>query len=327
VSTNLLQTCKVIGALFLIVGCVLGLAAEDLASNTDETTDIFGVSMLHPTLPDGAAWDSSTWSNGIVRSLTSRQTDPYDGWFTPTGSSGVTTILGDGTAKIVDSPRAYIQDPPYYPDIWRNVEATYYAKLIEAEDPPGHSGLKLGVRTDHGALPFNDCMGVTYYGILRYDGKATLLKELKHPLSLAGGITLDNIWGTDADGNALRMPEDKWIGIKVVVRNLKDDNRVKLELYRDMTGGVNGGKWELMLHTVDDGNWLASEGSTNGCAYEENYVNTLRRAGCFARFDGVDDLRMKWFSVREIEKFSGPFEYQPEIYQEAILHSTLMSLF
>lgn len=323
----MLKTFKVIGAFVLITGCVLGLAAQNLASITTDSTDTFGVAKLHPTLPDGPTWHSIKWDNGEERSLTSRQTDPYDGWFTPTGSSGVITILGGGTAKIVGSPRAYIQDPPSYPDTWRNVEATYYAKLIEAEAPPSHSGLKLGVRTDHGALPFNDCMGVTYYGILRFDGSATLLKELKHPSSLAGGIVLDNIWGTDADGNALRMPEDKWIGIKVVVRNLKDKKRVKLELYLDMTGGKNGGKWELMLHTVDDGNWWTAGGSTEGCDYEENYVNTPKRAGCFARFDGVDDLRMKWFSIREIKKFSGPFEYQPEVYQEALLHSTLMSLF
>jgi len=50
------------------------------------------------------------------------------------------------------------------------------------------------------------------------------------------------------------LPKDTWIGFKFVLRNIKDNGNVKLELYRDMTDDVNGGQWQKVTEFVDNGN-------------------------------------------------------------------------
>jgi hypothetical protein len=48
------------------------------------------------------------------------------------------------------------------------------------------------------------------------------------------------------------LPRGVNIGVKYVLRNLPQD-RVKLELYRDLTGGKEGGTWEKMTEFIDTG--------------------------------------------------------------------------
>jgi hypothetical protein len=48
-------------------------------------------------------------------------------------------------------------------------------------------------------------------------------------------------------------PEDKgiplgeWVGFKFIVKSLPTEGSLLLELYRDLTDGKNGGKWEKVL--------------------------------------------------------------------------------
>jgi hypothetical protein len=47
------------------------------------------------------------------------------------------------------------------------------------------------------------------------------------------------------------FPKDQWIGMKFVVFNIVGTNSVQLELYVDLTDGVNGGSWNLVHSFVD----------------------------------------------------------------------------
>ena len=43
------------------------------------------------------------------------------------------------------------------------------------------------------------------------------------------------------------------MGVKYVLRNMDSDSKVKLELYRDLAGGAQGGEWEKLYEFIDDG--------------------------------------------------------------------------
>jgi hypothetical protein len=66
-----------------------------------------------------------------------------------------------------------------------------------------------------------------------HDGDMGFFKESKYP----DGESRERyaIW----NGNPL--PHGKWIEMKFVVYNIDGDQHVKLELYRDLSEGVNGG--------------------------------------------------------------------------------------
>ena len=52
------------------------------------------------------------------------------------------------------------------------------------------------------------------------------------------------------------LPKDTAIGVKYILRNVRQNTAVKVELYRDLTGGANGGHWEKLTEYTDSGeNW------------------------------------------------------------------------
>ena len=55
------------------------------------------------------------------------------------------------------------------------------------------------------------------------------------------------------------MPYDQWVGFKMVAID-QCDGGVRLELYRDLTDGKDGGQWEKILSHVDDGGWQTEDG-------------------------------------------------------------------
>lgn len=269
-------------------------ASEDPAPPVSVQTatwgeDQFGTSLLAP-VASGAEWSSDAWSNGRSRSFYSGSRDPYDSMLFMRGE-GRLQIHGNGVASVSGrAPRIYIQRPDQKA-IWQNVEVTYYARVISLSNPPSHVGLKIGARSSHGTLPFDNCNAKTYYGILRFDGGATINKELRHGASLAGVRAEDSLW--DA------VPKDQWIGIKFIVRDTPSGD-VSMKLYRDMTGGKDGGTWEEILTHVDDGNWpIASDPA--GCNYEPDLVIEGKAPAVFARFDGVGRIDLRDFSVRTVE--------------------------
>ena len=84
--------------------------------------------------------------------------------------------------------------------------------------------------------------------------------------------------------------------MKFVVYNIDGDQLVKLELYCDLSEGVNGGGWEKIGETIDKGGWVAA----HDCAYPSDFI-PVEGGVVFLRNEvEVSDPRYKLFRIREI---------------------------
>ena len=76
---------------------------------------------------------------------------------------------------------------------------------------------------------------------------------------------------------------------------------MKLEVYRDLTEGVDGGDWVLMSETVDDGGWFTETTCEEHSPVDGQSDLVWEEGGVtFIRNTGVTEARYKWFTVREI---------------------------
>ncbi|MEN9354903.1 MAG: hypothetical protein RL318_2228, partial [Fibrobacterota bacterium] len=151
----------------------------------------------------------------------------------------------------------------------------------------------------HASSGGNDCDATTYYARFRNDGKWDFEKELKHPGSTywsgSGFNTQDPLW------RGARLPQNRWIGMKYIVRNIDNDAHVKLELYIDTVSNgtpVNGGMWQKVGAVVDSGTW--SSGDVSGCGYAQNAIINPGHGTFLLRTDG-DTAVYKMVSIREID--------------------------
>ena len=255
--------------------------------------DPFGIREIYPTAPNGAEWTSEHWE-GEDYTISGRS-DPND----PSGLSG---MRGDGTLSVEDGvltmsgsqPRIYIYEPDSGP--WQNVEVTAYYQRIE-DAGEAYAGLVIGVRSgEDGHTDSNACDAHTYYARVRNDGAFDFEKELEHPASSTQArVQPDDAW---PDGE---VPRSTWIGFKFVIYNVSGGD-VKFEAYRDMTNGEDGGDWELVNETVDDGGWFVdtscSEHDPDG---GESDMIVTEGGTTFIRNTEVDEALYRWVSVREIE--------------------------
>jgi hypothetical protein len=258
--------------------------------------DVFGIDQLYPSAASGAEWTSAHWASGDAYSITGR-TDAND----PLGISGMRgtgtlDVTGDGELVMGGSqPRIYIYPGDAGP--WQNLEITAYYQRVE-DSATAYAGLVIGARSGpEGHTDSTPCDAHTYYARVRNDGAFDFEKELEHPAS----ATQSRIDPETAWPPAGVVPFDTWIGFKFVIYNLGDGN-VKLEAYRDLTSGENGGTWEKVNETVDDGGWFVettcSEHEPNADGQSELIVT--EGGTTFIRNTEVTEARYRWVSVREI---------------------------
>ena len=174
---------------------------------------------------------------------------------------------------------------------FRDVEVTVYYKRGMGEKPYGglYVGTRSGRSVSHAPRDSTDsCNATTYYGRMLHDEDMEFFKELKHP----DGESRERyaIW----NGNPL--PHGKWIGMKFVVYNIDEDQHVKLELYRDLSEGVNGGDWEKIGETIDKGGWVAA----HDCEYPSDFILVEGGVVLLKNEVEISDPRYKLFSIREI---------------------------
>ena len=270
-----------------------GISLLPTGSVAAAALDEFGVEQIYPTLTDTTSWNSVHWNNGNPRVLTSaHERDPDDPtqWSMMRGR-GELDFKGDERMFMGgEQPRLYLSDVPN--KFWKNVEATVYYKRIK-DDSTNWGGIVIGTRSGpegHGSDP---CSATTYYARIRHDGKMDFQKELMHPKSQVRES--GPIWGGGP------LPKNQWIGMKFVVYNINGDTNVKLELYRDLAEGDNGGTWEKLGEYTDNGGWDPE----HDCAYEPDHIITEGGGVVFIRNTGVKEARYKWFTVREIDASSG----------------------
>jgi hypothetical protein len=229
---------------------LIPLAALFLTSSfalpADLPRDGFGIGQLFPTRPGGREW-AAKWS-GPARTFTG--IDPQDPWFDADHGTGHYTADGKGkltaTGPIV---RMYVHDPAKQVEWAENLEITVYFTRRSETKLLSYSGLQIFARTDHGTTGKEsdnlcDCRG--YGAKVTVDGRFEFEKEITH----------HHERGSDSVATARpwkELPKDQPVGVKYILRNLRGNTQVKLELYRDLTKGLNGGQWEKMTEFTDTG--------------------------------------------------------------------------
>jgi hypothetical protein len=267
-------------------------------------TDKFGIQMLYPTLSGGMEWYSK-WDNGIARSWGYAK-DPSDSWFSSSHGSATFSTTGDGILKISGStPRMYVQDPQLL-NQWKNVEVTMYFMRV-SDSNVAWSGMEAVARSNHGTTNqpetsyLCDTRGID--ARMRDDGHIDFEKETSHPNS----VTVSNkpMWSGG-------LPQNTWIGYKLVVYDLPDGN-VKLQLWMDATDGLNGGTWIKLNEFIDTGSNFGVGGTSckQGMDPAMKLTNAPARDGSesgkpnistYFRADGINTngLLYKDGSIREI---------------------------
>lgn len=261
-----------------------------------------GIKMIYPTKENGRVW-SAIWASENAKTLKSGQRDPSDSEFIVRGNG---TVFIDGTGVVHlqgDSPRMYVFDPTKNKK-WNNVEVTVYAKRISESGAISSQGIVIGARSEHqDATNENSCLGATYYGRLLYDGRAVFQKEVIHEGAYSSNKPNENnmaVWNTP-DGT---LPRNVWIGVKFIVKTNPDAILVKLELYRDLTDGHNGGTWKKVAEYTDKGDWSQTGSGADVmkvCGYPASKILLDPGTSVFIRNDKVKDVEYKLFSIREIK--------------------------
>jgi hypothetical protein len=250
--------------------------------------DVFGVTELFPTVSGGLEWDARYWSGEphMVDFGTADPADPH-GLANQRGD-GVVTVVGDGTLRMTgNQPRIYLGTANDHP--WLNVEVTVYYQRVEDDDTP-YAGLVVGARSGPNGHGGDNCTATTYYARFRNDGDADVEKELEHPAAQPRETT--PLWSGDDP------PHDTWIGMKFVVRNVAGGEHVRLQVFRDLTEGEDGGAWEPIIDYTDSGGW----NPPHDCDYAGDLIVTQGGGVVLIRNTGVigQGALYKWLTVREI---------------------------
>ena len=269
-----------------------------------EGKDLFGIDKIYQTKEGGREWyvdmehpfSDDLFSSTFERNIT-RQED--SSW----RIAGPAVRLNVGT--------------PPNTEVWKNVEITGYAKVIDsissssssssndsrASDSNNGEGEEKDFASDldwraRGGRHNNEnpCEGTAYTGTIDIDGNVRWKKEIWH----TGGYT---------DARAVEKVTDsivdRWIGWKVVMYNINNNNNsnstaVKLESYLD---DKNNNEWRKVTDLVDDGGWSANSSDKEfysaGCNRPKDYIITNGGPRVTFRSDNTI-WDFKNLSVREI---------------------------
>jgi hypothetical protein len=187
--------------------------------------------------------------------------------------------------------KGYIQSP----NDWKNVEMTGYFKVnsfTEATQngPPHIELVARGGRNTHDIGTIDglsrQCEATTYHSNTYLDGRVKFEKDLEHII----GYTK----GDPEKQHAISPLLGRWIGIKAVFYNLPDGS-VKLEQWIDENSDNH---WHRVFQYTDDGNW---GGGNPNCGGPDDEVITWGGPIAVFRWDNIDDMDVKYFSVREIQ--------------------------
>jgi hypothetical protein len=262
--------------------------------------DAFGTKNLYPSASGARQW-AAKWSSS-PRTLSAGQVDPLDPEFAMRGSGHTLEIKGDGTARSAgDVIRMYIGDPARTKK-WKNVELTVYGKRVSELSTASTIGFEFQTRTDDGhtsstrlnsaGLPL-PCDGKAYGFSYRFDGRGLMEKELKHP-TITRQVA-KNVW------NGSTFPKNQWVGMKMVVYSIDGGAHVKLELWRDLTDGANGGTWTKVNEYADVGGWAIDAATAATCNIAPDHIISYAQPLVILRNDQIGEQWYKKVSIREIQ--------------------------
>jgi hypothetical protein len=266
---------------------------KDDSQSTDEKKnfDKFGVSKIYPTKKDGEQWYLKSNPDSDTRfSPQTTLTKNPDGSFKIKSIKvrmGVFTSSGfhPEEIKTLNHDKIALAGYMQSPNDWKDVEITGYVKLNSGNNDNFVWYARGARHTGYGSP--QGCEGVAYKGDLFYDGSTRFSKEQWHP----GGYVFGEF------GKNIGPIKDKWVGLKVIMYNMVQDDKtmVKLELWVDKN---NNNDWTKAAEKIDKGGW----GNTGGeCGGEADQIITWGGPIATFRWDGATDVDFKKFSVREIE--------------------------
>jgi len=249
------------------------------------TLDRFGIAYLYPTA--GRVFESH-WDQGDPRTLHVHDRDTIDPDQIVRGSNPEVVIDGNGIATMQGekrgkeaNPRIYVYDEQQQ-NTWENTEITVYMKRISEKKTLSFAGLNIISRSEHQDASEDPANGQGYAGRFTYDGRTQFVKEVVHGSIYENADTRYHPWNT-SNGE---FPYNQWVGAKLVTYDLPN-GQVKLELYMDLTDGLNGGDWQKTNEFIDDGTWSGP-------------IFTDPATSVYLKNDGLGEAQYKFFSVREI---------------------------
>lgn len=265
------------------------MSSYALASDQNHTGyDKFGTREIYPTKQDGREWyvnmknpmDDENFSITFGPNIT-RQEDGSWRISAPVVRMNVKTIEGETN--------------------WKNVEMTGYAKIHSVIQNSSNKVIENDLTWYARGGKHNQeipCEATAYMGGLYDTGKVGWKKELW----FVGGYT------DERHANKVTTPlMDRWIGWKIVIYNINNNNEVKLESYLDNT---NSDYWVKVTDLVDDGGWYAKMPDLDffgaECSKDKDFIIT--NSGSTATFRS-DNLiwDFKNLSVREIEPLKSSY--------------------
>jgi hypothetical protein len=261
-------------------------------SSSNAGTDIFGIKKLYQTKTGGEEWFMNM-NNPLSDSRFNPQNtitkNPDGSWKMKSTKvrMSVYTSTGFDPNDIPTLDHSVIASKGYMlaPNDWRNFEMTQYVKVNTSPGDDNFSPNGRGGRHTGDGTPPVGCEGSSMKGDVFFSGKVRFAKEQWHVSYVFTNLK-----------TATSSIEDKWVGIKFIVYNLLENNKVvvKTELWLDTN---NNGNFVKVDENVDRGGW----GTTGGeCGGAPDQIISWGGPITTFRWDTATDVDFKNLSVREI---------------------------
>jgi hypothetical protein len=257
----------------------------------DPSKDQFGIIKLYPSKNNGEEWFinmDNPLSDSRFNPQNTITKNPDGSWKMKSTQvrMNVYTSTGYNSANIPTLDHSVIASKGYMlaPNDWRNFEMTQYVKVNTSPSDDNFAPYGRGGRHT-GSGPPEGCEGSSIKGDVFFSGKVRFAKEQWHVSYVFTNIKT-------ATGSIV----DKWVGIKFIVYNFVENNKVvvKTELWLDIN---NDGNFVKVDENVDRGGW-GTEGTACGGAPDQ--IISWGGPITTFRWDTATDVDFKNLSVREI---------------------------
>lgn len=149
---------------------------------------------------------------------------------------------------------------------WTNVEYTGYVRLWKVASGATATVCRLAARSNHFNIQFCNCDAKGYDFQFEIDtGSQYAMRTGKEIIHDVYSSPTNSTYYPNEPGyhttipsfsqfsNVQRVPMGKWIGMKLIVRNITSNGQVRIQGYRDMSDGRHGGHWDKMTEIDDNG--------------------------------------------------------------------------
>jgi len=262
--------------------------------------DKFGIKEIYPTKIEGEQWFMNMQDpNHDKQTNPPSMTKNSDGSFKVTSTQvryGVSPSSGYNPSQIKTTNQKTMIQQGYMqsPDDWKNVEMTGYFKINSFTSSTNNGAAHIELLARGGVhTSSKSCEGTAYHSNLYETGRSKFEKELEHT---AGYTTND----PEKSGVTKKL-DGQWIGLKAIFFT-RTDGTVKLEQWIDddtNNTSIPSNNWRKSIEFVDTGNSWG--GGHPNCGGTDKTMISWGGPLTHFRWDNIDNMDVKLFSVREIQ--------------------------